>query len=148
MFKSDAITMVLMAIATLGIELLLVADPFAMDLVTLAGDELAQTFLAISTAVAIPVAYVMPRLRVSLLGQIWRVPSSTYLLPRSAVLICICTMLGQVIALLLWAVIGHDYLLWLAASSSLVGGAFCAGAWQRLSRHPSTEFSMRWWPRI
>jgi hypothetical protein len=148
MFKIDALAILVVGVLTVGILLLPPAATKEMDLATFVSDGLARTLLSICTIVAMPLAFMMPRLRAGFIGRSWKVPSSTYLLPRWIVQFGIGAMLGQVIGVLVLAILKNHHLFWLAGSFSLIGGAFCAGAWRRLSKHPNTEFSTRWWPRI
>jgi hypothetical protein len=128
----------------------LVAFPFTppeLTLTTIVSSPVALMFLGGWTVCALPVTFFMPRLRVAFLSHLWRAPAQTYLMPQWLVRFSIGAMFGQCLAMLILAV-AHDHrLLWLAASSSLLGGAFCVGAWRRLMTHPRTEFTMRWWSR-
>jgi hypothetical protein len=104
-------------------------------------------FFTVGTVAGMPIAFMMPRLRVGFMGRAWRLPSTTYLMPRWVVWMFIGTFLGQLIALVVLALLEDYRLFWLATSISLGGGAFCVGAWQRMKKHRGTEFAMPFlWP--
>ena len=148
MLKLDRLAIL---VAVVSVAIVLASFVFAsseMVLMVLLTDRMEITFLSIWTLAAIPLAYAMPRLRVGFFGRMWQVPSGTYLLPRWIVRLGIGATIGQVAGILLLAILGDYRLFWLAGSLALVNGAFCAGALQRLKKHPRTEFTMRWWPRI
>lgn len=96
------------------------------------------------TVVCIPVAFWLPRVQTGLLGRMagWHVPSHTYLFPRWLVRLCIGCLVGQFIGVILWALLNDLRVLWLASSIVVLGAAFLAGAWRRLTGLPCTEFTM------
>ena len=96
------------------------------------------------TVVCIPVAFWLPRVQTGLLGRMagWHVPSHTYLIPRWLVRLCIGCLVGQFIGVILWALLNDLRVLWFASSIVVLGAAFLAGAWRRLTELPCTEFTM------
>lgn len=128
--------------------------PEEMQLTRIVRDSTVLTFLSIWTLASLPLAFAMPRLRVSFFGRIgrtWRLPSETYLLPRWIVRLVLGSLLGQVAAALVLAILQDPRIFWFAGSSALLSAAFSAGAWRRLKKYPRTEFnmpfSMFWWLR-
>ena len=136
--------MILVALASAATEI--VSSVSAPDnQLTPPSGGIEQTFWSLWTLAAIPLAFAMPRLRASFFGWGLHVPSYTYALPRWMVRCCIGAMIGQAAGLLV-LVVARDYrVLWLAGSLTLIGEAFRARARGRLKKHPSTEFTMRWW---
>jgi hypothetical protein len=112
---------------------------------------MALRFFGIWTLGSLPLAFFMPRVRANFFGRSWHVPSQAYVMPRWIIRLAIGALLGQIVGLLLYAVIWNLRVFWIAASDTLILVAFCAGAWRRLSQHPCTEFTMplfRWPWRI
>ena len=103
-------------------------------------------FLAFAALVGMPLAFAVPSLRASFMGRFWKVPSTAYVFPRGVLRLLVGMIAGQAIAILTLAFSRDHRLLWLLPLHILVGGAFCLGAWRRLKRPASTEFTMRWWP--
>ena len=122
--------------------------PAGMQVTKFVEGTLDRVFLCIGTLGALPLAFAMPRLRASFYGRMWRVPSSTYVLPRWIVRFGIGGTFGQVVGFFVLAIAQDHSIFWLVGSTALVCGAFCAGAWPRLKKDPRAEFTMRWWPRM
>lgn len=97
--------------------------------------------LGICTVVSIPFAMAMPRSRAGFFGRRWGVPSGTYTMPRWMVRFIIASLFGQVVGCLLLAIVVDHRIAWFAGILAIVGGAFCAGAWGRLKKHPRTASS-------
>lgn len=105
-------------------------------------------FLAIAILIGMPIAFAIPSLRASFMGQFWKVPSTAYVIPRGVLRVFAGMVVGQAIAFLALGLWRDDRFLWLFAQQFLIGGAFCIGAWLRFRRPPTSEFVMRWWPRF
>jgi hypothetical protein len=120
-------------------------EPDGTRLVDLVSDTTALVLLGIGTVVALPLAFAMPRLKAAFMGELWRAPSSTYLMPRWLIWLCLSSSLGQIIGVVAYALVHEPPLLWLGALLTCICGAFCLGAWPRLSRHAGSEFTMPWW---
>jgi hypothetical protein len=105
-------------------------------------------FLAFATLAGMPLAFAVPSLQASFMGRAWKVPSTAYVIPRWALRLFIGIVAGQALATLALGIWSGHRLLWLLPLHLLVGGAFCLGAWRRLSKPASTEFTMPWWPPL
>jgi hypothetical protein len=132
---------ILAVITFVGLE----HEPEGIRLVSIARDAQAIVMLTIGTLIAMAFAFAMPRLKTGSMGKLWRFPSSTYLMPRWIMWLCMSTILGQLIGLLTFAAVQEPRLLWLSASLTCILGAFCLGGWPRLGRSAGTEFTMPWW---
>ena len=105
-------------------------------------------FLAFVTFAGMPLAFAVPSLQASFMGRAWKVPSTAYVIPRWALRLFIGIVAGQALAALALGIWSDHRLLWLLPLHFLVGGAFCLGAWRRLRKPASTEFTMPWWPPL
>ncbi len=141
--------MILGAGTAAALKLVAVAlPPNDPPLTALVGDRVALRFLAIWTVGAVPIAIAMPLVRGRFFGRMWQDPRFAYVIPRWLVRLMAGAVIGGVAASIVAAVLIDYRIFWLAASESLAGGSFCAGAWLRL-RHPSdAEWGTHWWPRI
>jgi hypothetical protein len=140
---------ILGAATAAAVKLVAVAlPPSDPALTALVGDRGALTFLAIWTLGAIPVAIAMPLVRGRFFGRMWQDPRLAFVIPRWLVRLVAGAILGGVAASITVAVLIDYRISWLAASESLAGGGFCAGAWLRLRHRPDAEWGSRCWPRI
>jgi hypothetical protein len=105
-------------------------------------------FLALASLAGMPLAFAVPSLRASFMGRAWKVPSTAYVIPRGVLRLFIAMIAGQALATLVLGLWRDHRLLWLLPLHFLVGGAFCLGAWRRLSKPASAEFTMPWWPPL
>lgn len=142
----DGFTIIFALITAAIVIVAAVLAPGELQITALVSGSIPLTFLWIWILGSLPIAFAMPRVRASFFGRMWHVPSSTYVLPRWIVRLCIAFCLGQVVGVFLLAFLQDHRLFWLAGSFALVSGAFCAGARRRLMQHPRTEYAMRWWP--
>ena len=105
-------------------------------------------FLAIAALAGMPLAFAVPSLQASFMGRSWKVPSTAYVIPRWALRLFIGIVAGQALATLTLGIWSDHRLLWLLPLHLFVGGAFCIGAWRRLRKPASAEFTMPWWPPL
>ncbi len=142
----DELTIFVTLVISAAVIVTALLAPGDMQITKLVSGPAPLTFFCISTLGSLPIAFAMPRLRVSFFGRMWHVPSSTYVLSRWIVRLCIGASLGQVAGFVVLAILQDHRLFWLVGSFALISGAFCAGASRRFRQHPKTEFVMRWWP--
>jgi hypothetical protein len=141
---------VFVAAITFAIAILMPTSPAEGEALALlvSGNSRLPWFLAFAALVGMPLAFAIPSLRASSMGRSWKVPSTTYVIPRGVLRLFIGIIAGQAIATLTLALWRDQRFLWLLPLHLLVGGAFCIGAWRRLRKPASTEFTMRWWPPL
>ena len=139
-------------VATITFAVLILMPPSPAEDETLAmlvsGHSHFPWFMALATLAGMPLAFAVPSLQASFMGRAWKVPSATYLIPRGVLRLLIGMIAGQALATLALGLWRDHRLLWLLPLHFLVGGAFCLGAWRRLRKPASAEFTMPWWPPL
>ena len=139
-------------VATITFALLILMPPSPAEEEALAmfvrGHSHFPWFLAFATLVGMPLAFAIPSLQASFMGRAWKVPSTAYVIPRGVLRLIIGMIAGQALATLVLGLWRDHRLLWLLPLHFLVGGAFCLGAWRRLRKTASAEFTMPWWPPL
>ncbi len=122
--------------------------PAEMNMSQPGGRNVLFVFVLAWMLAAIPLAFVLPRLRAAFLGRLRRVPSDAHPLPRWLVRLLLGAAIGQSVGVSMLGVVEDHRLFWFAGSLAMIAAAFCAGAWPRLAKHPRTEFATRWWYHV
>jgi hypothetical protein len=143
-------SILVVAVITFAVLILMPPSPAEEEALAIlvSGNSYFPWFLAFAALVGMPLAFAVPSLRASFMGRSWKVPSTAYVIPRAILRLLAGMIAGQAIATLTLALWRDQRLLWLLPLHFLVGGAFCLGAWRRLRKPASTEFTMRWWPPL
>lgn len=143
-------SILVVAAITFAVLILMPPSPAEEEALTIlvSGNSYFPWCLAFATLVGMPLAFAVPALRASIMGRSWKVPSTTYIMPRGILRLLVGMIAGQAIATLAVGLWRDQRLLWILPLHFLVGGAFCLGSWRRLRKSASTESTMRWWPPL
>ena len=146
-------TIYVVAAITFVVLLLMRPSPMEQEMLAMLASEVSRNshftwFLAIAALAGMPLAFAVPSLQASFMGRSWKVPSTAYVIPRWALRLFIGIVAGQALATLTLGIWSDHRLLWLLPLHLFVGGAFCIGAWRRLRKPASAEFTMPWWPPL
>ena len=130
-------------VAAFAIGIGLLAPETATSMV---GTHGGVAFLCIGTIGAVPLAFMMSRVKASFFGPALRVPRDTYAMPRWLIHLVMGAGMGLIVSYGVLSLAVDHRLAWLAGSFAIIFAAFFAGAWSRLKQHPKSEYEMRCWP--